>query len=78
MSRERELHYFRLMPPSDEQFAAIRRLSASGMSPSAIAAARLLYPTADIPLAKHEVRAEALFLAHYGFTRRQSAKAGAA
>lgn len=31
--------------------------------------ARLLYPTADLELAKHDGRAEALLIAHYGATR---------
>jgi hypothetical protein len=37
--------------------------------------ARLLFPTADLHLAKHDGRAEALLLAHYALTR--SARAAA-
>jgi hypothetical protein len=33
--------------------------------------ARLLYPTADLGLAKHDGRAEALLLAHWALTRVQ-------
>jgi crossover junction endodeoxyribonuclease RuvC len=37
--------------------------------------ARLLYPTADLRLAKHDGRAEALLIAHYGLTRPERAVA---
>jgi hypothetical protein len=37
--------------------------------------ARLLYPTAELHLAKHDGRAEALLIARYGLT--QSARAAA-
>lgn len=35
--------------------------------------ARLLFPTADLSLTKHDGRAEALLLAHYGLTRARAA-----
>jgi hypothetical protein len=37
--------------------------------------ARLLYPDAELGLAKHEGRAEALLLAHWAFTRPRQAVA---
>ena len=37
--------------------------------------ARLLYPTADLALAKHEGRAEALLIAHYALSRPRAAAA---
>jgi crossover junction endodeoxyribonuclease RuvC len=37
--------------------------------------ARLMFPAADLHLAKHDGRAEALLIAQYGLTRRLSAAA---
>jgi crossover junction endodeoxyribonuclease RuvC len=37
--------------------------------------ARLLYPAADLPLAKHDGRAEALLIAHYAMNRTRAAAA---
>lgn len=46
-----------------------RALGLSSDKRASLDKARLLYPMADLPLAKHDGRAEALLLAHWAFSR---------
>lgn len=46
-----------------------RALGLSSDKHASLHKARLLFPSADLPLAKHDGRAEALLLAHYAQTR---------
>lgn len=48
-----------------------RALGLSSDKRASLDKARLLYPTAELNLAKHDGRAEALLLAHWSLTRRQ-------
>ncbi len=48
-----------------------RALGLSSDKRASLDKARLLFPTADLSLAKHEGRAEALLLAHFAQTRRK-------
>jgi crossover junction endodeoxyribonuclease RuvC len=52
-----------------------RSLGLSSDKRASLDKARLLYPSAELHLARHEGRAEALLLAHYGLTQRARAAA---
>jgi hypothetical protein len=52
-----------------------RALGLSSDKRASLDKARLLYPAADLGLAKHEGRSEALLLAHWALTRQRSAAA---